>query len=327
SSERFSGPPDLVVEVISPGSLYIDRSQKFREYEKAGVSEYWLVDSRPGHRRADFYRLDESGRYDLIATEEDERVSSEVLEGLWLRPAWLWQEPLPDPLLTLADIVGREALIAALRREAPESDGECPGRILSLYVLTRAIPRTPFLKNSVYIFSSGTLERHQNTLRYSSDKGKRFIPIETTSDIHIFGECDLNTRMLNFLTQQNIPLHLYNYYGYYAGSYMPREQYVSGYLTLQQASHYNDFASRLALAHAFVLGALRNIERVLMYYQRRGADVSATLEAITTAQALIPQQRDIDTLMAVEGNARMSYYGAWDSILNNADFRFEGRSP
>ncbi len=188
------------------------------------------------------------------------------------------------------------------------------------------MPRTLLLKNSVYIFSSGTLERHQNTLRYSSDKGKRFIPIETTSDIHIFGECDLNTRMLNFLTQQNIPLHLYNYYGYYAGSYMPREQYVSGYLTLQQASHYNDFASRLALAQAFVLGALRNIEKVLMYYKRRGADVSATLEAITAAQALIPQQRDIDTLMALEGNARMSYYGAWDSILNNADFRFEGRS-
>jgi Uma2 family endonuclease len=124
SSERFSGPPDLVVEVISPGSLYIDRSQKFREYEKAGVSEYWLVDSRPGYRRADFYRLDESGRYDLVATEEDERVSSEVLAGWWLRPAWLWQEPLPDPLLALADIVGREALIETLRREAPESDGE-----------------------------------------------------------------------------------------------------------------------------------------------------------------------------------------------------------
>ena len=39
SPERFSGAPELVVEVISPGSLLIDRDVKFREYEQAGVKE------------------------------------------------------------------------------------------------------------------------------------------------------------------------------------------------------------------------------------------------------------------------------------------------
>ncbi len=182
------------------------------------------------------------------------------------------------------------------------------------------------LKTPVYVFSSGTLERHQNTLRFSGDKGKRMIPIETTSEIHVFGEVDLNTRMLNFLTQQGIPLHVYNYYGYYAGSYMPREGYVSGYLTLQQATHYNDYVSRLALARMFVLGALRNVEKVLMYYKRRGADVNGALTIVTEAQTLVPQQRDIETLMALEGNARTTYYAAWDGILNNPDFQFESRS-
>ncbi len=114
SSERFSGPPDLIVEVISRGSLYIDRSQKFREYERAGVSEYWLIDSRPGYQRADFYSLDESGRYDLFATEADEAVRSLVLEGFWLRPAWFWQDPMPNPLLSLAEIAGRERIIGML---------------------------------------------------------------------------------------------------------------------------------------------------------------------------------------------------------------------
>ena len=101
------------------------------------------------------------------------------------------------------------------------------------------------MKNPVYIFSAGTLSRHQNSLRFDSDKGMRMVPVETTSEIHIFGEVDLNTKMLNFLTQQEIPLHLYNYYGYYAGSYMPREQYVSGFMTLQQATHYNQYPKRL----------------------------------------------------------------------------------
>lgn len=182
------------------------------------------------------------------------------------------------------------------------------------------------MKTPVYIFSSGALKRQQNTLRFDGEKGMRMIPVETTSEIHVFGEVDLNTRALNFLTQQAIPLHVYNYYGYYAGSYMPREQYVSGYLTLQQAIHYTAAAQRLELAQAFVLGALKNIERVLMYYGRRGSAVSSALASIRDAQALVPEQGDIDTLMALEGNARNSYYAAWDAILSSEDFRFEGRS-
>ena len=124
SSKRFSGAPDLAVEIISPGSLYIDRNDKFREYEQAGVQEYWLIDSRPGQERADFYRLDDEKRYALFATESDEKVASEVLEGFWLRPAWLWRAPLPNPLSALAEVVGPDAIMAALERSEstnPES--------------------------------------------------------------------------------------------------------------------------------------------------------------------------------------------------------------
>ena len=182
------------------------------------------------------------------------------------------------------------------------------------------------MKKPVYIFSSGELKRQQNTLRFDSDKGMRMVPVETTSDIHIFGECDLNTRMLNFLSQCNIPLHLYNYYGYYAGSYMPREQYVSGYLTLQQATHYNHFDRRLELARSFVTGSLKNIEKILMYYQRRSGGLEDVLANVRDAIALTPDQQDIPTLMALEGNARQAYYSAWDDIISKDEFVFGGRS-
>ena len=182
------------------------------------------------------------------------------------------------------------------------------------------------MKAPVYIFSSGELKRQQNTLRFDSEKGMRMVPVETTSELHLFGEVELNTRVLNFLTQQNVPLHVYNYYGYYAGSYMPREQYVSGYLTLQQATHYNESPQRLAIAQAFVLGAMRNLERVLMYYNRRGSETDAPLEVIRASQTLVPHQHDINTLMALEGNARSAYYEAWDAVLGNEDFKFEKRT-
>lgn len=42
--ERYAGVPDLVVEVLSPGTQHFDRNIKLTEYAMAGVSEYWLVD-------------------------------------------------------------------------------------------------------------------------------------------------------------------------------------------------------------------------------------------------------------------------------------------
>jgi CRISPR-associated protein Cas1 len=104
------------------------------------------------------------------------------------------------------------------------------------------------VKKPVCIFNAGGLQRHQNTLRFTTEEGPRFAPLETTSEIHAFGEAELNTRLLDFLSQNNIPLRVYNYYGYRAGSCMPREQYVSGHLSLEQAGHYK--IGRKYLDHA-----------------------------------------------------------------------------
>jgi Uma2 family endonuclease len=41
---RATGPPDLVMEVLSPGTVARDRGEKLSLYEQAGVREYWLVD-------------------------------------------------------------------------------------------------------------------------------------------------------------------------------------------------------------------------------------------------------------------------------------------
>jgi len=43
--EHVSGVPDLLVEVTSPSAARPDRMEKFAEYARAGVPEYWVVDS------------------------------------------------------------------------------------------------------------------------------------------------------------------------------------------------------------------------------------------------------------------------------------------
>ncbi|HQI86267.1 MAG TPA: Uma2 family endonuclease [Anaerolineae bacterium] len=109
TAKRFQGPPDLIVEIVSPDSVKRDRNDKFQEYRKAGVREYWIIDPREGHERADFFHLDEASEYHLFATEEDERVDSRVLSGFWLKPAWLWQADTLNPLALLFEIRGMPA--------------------------------------------------------------------------------------------------------------------------------------------------------------------------------------------------------------------------
>lgn len=77
--EGIFGAPDLVVEIISPSSVKIDRVNKFRQYEKAEVLEYWLVD--PNNASIEVYKLDKEG-YDLFSFASVEgKLQSEVLKG------------------------------------------------------------------------------------------------------------------------------------------------------------------------------------------------------------------------------------------------------
>lgn len=45
---RLTEPPDLVIEVLSPGSRPLDLVTKRGDYERFGVGEYWVVDAETG---------------------------------------------------------------------------------------------------------------------------------------------------------------------------------------------------------------------------------------------------------------------------------------
>ena len=121
TERRFEGGPDLVVEVVSPGSVTIDRVDKFLEYEQANVSEYWIIDPRPHQQQADFYIRDDGGRFAAAPLDDEGVFASAVLPGFRLNVAWLWQEELPDAeRITaglLADAPGLPDELRALYRE------------------------------------------------------------------------------------------------------------------------------------------------------------------------------------------------------------------
>lgn len=92
-SVYIDGPADLVVEIISPESRSRDRGAKFYEYEQGGVREYWLIDYL--RKQAEFYQLGEDGIYRAVSSVEDGIYQCRVLDGLWIKVEWLWQEPMP----------------------------------------------------------------------------------------------------------------------------------------------------------------------------------------------------------------------------------------
>lgn len=86
--EAIDGPPDLCVEIVSPGSTDIDRRDKFKQYARAGVAHYWIVD--PQARTIEAYRLS-GGRYRLAGRGAgDEIVRLPPFPDLNIPLAELW---------------------------------------------------------------------------------------------------------------------------------------------------------------------------------------------------------------------------------------------
>lgn len=139
------------------------------------------------------------------------------------------------------------------------------------------------MKQSFYVYNSGDLKRKDNTLQFTSYEGeKRDIPIERISDIYVMSEMSFNTVFLNYISQYGIPIHFFNYYNFYTGSFYPKESLLAGQLLVKQVEHYNNYEKRLVIAKKFIEAAADNIYRNLRYYNGRGKDVVEQMQEINS---------------------------------------------
>lgn len=100
---RIDGPADLAIEIVSEDSVIRDRRTKLVEYAAGGVREYWTVDARDGFFDVHAFRL-ESGQYQELLPDSDDRIYSVELQGFYLRSAWLRDPADADPLELFAEI-------------------------------------------------------------------------------------------------------------------------------------------------------------------------------------------------------------------------------
>ena len=76
---KYWGVPDRAMEIISEGTVNEDKVEKFHEYEKAGVTEYWIID--PYEQSIEVFAL-EKGAYILFGKWGiGETAKSKLLDG------------------------------------------------------------------------------------------------------------------------------------------------------------------------------------------------------------------------------------------------------
>lgn len=178
---------------------------------------------------------------------------------------------------------------------------------------------------SFYVYNNGDLRRKDNTLQFTPYEGeKRDIPIERIDDIYVMSEMTFNTSFISYISQYGIPIHFFNYYNFYMGSFYPKEKLLAGQLLVKQVEHYSDYEKRIVIARKFIEAAADNIYRNLRYYNGRGKDVSAYMSEVDDLRRKIPDTDSIQELMGIEGNIRKHYYAAWNVVVDQ-EIRFEKR--
>jgi CRISPR-associated protein Cas1 len=186
------------------------------------------------------------------------------------------------------------------------------------------------MKKNYYLFNPGRMSRRDNTLKFTAvdDMGReqkpRYLPVEGIESLYIFGSIDANSALFNFLGKKQVPVHFFDYYEHYTGSFQPKEFLLAGKMQVEQTRAYTSSRRRRHIASRLVEGASFNMLKNMRYYQSRGRDLGHLIQSLENLRLQIPSCEDIPTLMGIEGNCRQVYYQSFEHIIQ--DFPMNGRS-
>lgn len=166
-----------------------------------------------------------------------------------------------------------------------------------------------------YLMSMGEITRKDNSLCFRKNGKNVYIPIENTKEIYCMNEVSVNTKLLDFLSQNHVVMHFFNYYEGYSGTFYPKDQYNSGRLLVKQVETYN--SSRLIVAKAIVRGIGSNIYEVLYhYYKHNKKEVKEVLDWIREEfYERVELAENVKEVMAAEGEVWMRFYGTFEYFL------------
>lgn len=208
------------------------------------------------------------------------------------------------------------------------------------------------MKQNIYIFSNTILRKKDNTILIETSplsesahqadieydgfqdiliplpsgngESKKYIPAENIEAIYSFGPIKFNSQFLSFAGAHQIPVHIYNYYGKYIGSFIPKCEIAAGNILIEQVAKYLDPIKRLFIAKKFVYAAGLNALANLKYYAYRGTNLSQEIDSIQNLIDSVGTTTSIGQLFGIEGNIKSQYYTCWNKIIKQ-DLEFTKR--
>lgn len=181
------------------------------------------------------------------------------------------------------------------------------------------------MNDNYHVFSDGRLERHDDTVRLvTEDDEKKYLPIENAESLFLHGQIDFNTRLISFLNDEGVAVHVFGWNDYYAGSIMPERGQTSGRTLVEQVRAYDDPTHRQSLARAIIAGSIHNMRANVKYYDGRGHDFADVVDRLDAQADALATEMNTDELMGVEATARRAYYRIFDGVLPDG-FVFGGR--
>lgn len=171
------------------------------------------------------------------------------------------------------------------------------------------------MKSVKYLTSMGELKRKDHSLIFRHDRGHVYIPIEGVKEIYCLNEVSLNSKLFDLLSKAGIVIHFFNYHQQYVGTFYPKEQLISGRLTIRQAEAYHNI--RLPIAKAIVKGIANNIYYVLYHYYTHGAkELMPLLHWLRQdVPKLLDKEISIQQVLYIEGTIWKRFYDSFQYFL------------
>ena len=85
------GPPDFVVEILSPKTRQLDLVNKKRVYARLGVKELWIIDPEPA--TIAIYRFDQNQADPVEVLFPNDTIATPLLPGFSIRVASIFRRP------------------------------------------------------------------------------------------------------------------------------------------------------------------------------------------------------------------------------------------
>lgn len=151
-----------------------------------------------------------------------------------------------------------------------------------------------------YIFQHCQLDADEHVLRISGEK-KRRLPVEEIAGLHLLSGYTLTSGVIELAAKHNIPIHAYNYYGVYRGTFFPPPVEPTGSILISQVQSRLDEERRIEIARTILSTAnLATIALLEPFDLELQKDVSGST---------------VEELMLSEARIRKEYYALLDTVL------------